>query len=205
MDASSLERTVMESNPENGNNVCQAEESFSGKVSVSVADAGETAVVVSLVEENEWTPASSKDLSPLEVNKNPMTESYVSISDTNNHHSKTEKTIISPMEEKELMLSLSHNVFCNLPSNSLGLDDLKKGAYGERSELSSFSGAKILDESHDRASPSRNDSDMGVHLGLSVGSFLSGNFMNFIISLFLFKSNDGYICMYVCICILTAT
>ncbi|KAF7828125.1 uncharacterized protein G2W53_019289 [Senna tora] len=165
MDASSLERTTMEFNKENGNNECQAEESFSGKVSVSVADTGETAVVVSLVEGNQYPPASSgKGLSPLEVNKNPISESCVSISSTNSHQSKTEKTTASSMEEQELELSLSHNVFCSLPSNSLGPDDLEKSSFEERSEPSSSSGTKILNESYDRTSPSRNESDMGLHL-----------------------------------------
>ncbi|XP_054823788.1 uncharacterized protein At4g10930 isoform X2 [Prosopis cineraria] len=171
MDASSLEKTATEINLENGNKECQAKESFSRKVSVSVADAGETAVVVSLVDGNQWIPASSgKGLSPLEASKNPMTESCVSVSDANNHQSNTEETINSPTEQQELELSLSHNVVCSLPSNTLGLDDLKKGTYEEISDPSCLSGTKILNESHDSASTSR--SDMGLHLGLSVGSFL---------------------------------
>ncbi|XP_028774748.1 uncharacterized protein At4g10930 isoform X2 [Neltuma alba] len=173
MDASSLEKTTMEINPENGDKECQAEESFSGKVSVSVADAGETAVVVSLVEGTQWSPVSREEgLSPLEACQNPMTESCSSISDVNNHQSNTEKTVNSPGVQQELELSLSHNVGCSLSSNTLGPDDLKKGTSGERSDPSSLSGTKIFNESHDRASTSRNGSDMGLHLGLSVGSFL---------------------------------
>lgn len=176
----------MEFKPEHGNNECQAEESLSGKVSVSVADTGETAIVVSLVEGNQSTPASSeKGLSPLEINKNPITESCVSICDTNDHQIKTEKTIVSSIDEQELELSLSHNVSCSLPSNSLDSDDLKKSSYGEKSEPCSSSGTKVLNESHDRTSPSRNESDVGLHLGLSVGSFLCGNLI-ILLSFFLF-------------------
>lgn len=177
MAASSLAKTTMEIKPENSDKEDQAEESFSGKVSVSVADAGETAVVVSLVEGNQWIPVSrEKGLSPLEASKNPMTESCVSIPDANNHHqSNSEKTINSPGKQQKLELSLSHGVIRSLSSNTIGPDDLNKGTHGERSDPSSLSGTNILNESHDRASISRNGSDMGLHLGLSVGSFLCGN------------------------------
>lgn len=176
MATSSLEKTTMEINPESGDKEDQAEESFSGKVSVSVADAGETAVVVSFVEGNQWIPVSrEKGLSPLEASKNPMTESCVSIPDANNHQSNMEKTINSPGKQQELELSLSHGVIHSLYSNTIGPDDLNKGTHGEGSGPSSLSGTDILNESHDRASISRNGSDMGLHLGLSVGSFLCGN------------------------------
>lgn len=175
MDASSLEKATMEINPENGDKECQAEGSFSGKVSVSVVDAGETAVVVSLVEGSQWIPVSSeKRLSPPEASENSMTESRVSISDAKNHQSNTEKPINSPREQQELELSLSHNVVCSLSSNTWP-DDLKKDTHGERSDPSNLSGTKISNGSHERARTSRNGSDMGLHLGLSVGSFLCGN------------------------------
>ncbi|CAN4095193.1 unnamed protein product [Withania somnifera] len=53
--------------PENPSNNCLLEASFSGKVSVSVADAGETAVVVSIVEKNKQGEVSAKDLSNLDT------------------------------------------------------------------------------------------------------------------------------------------
>ncbi|XP_061350931.1 uncharacterized protein At4g10930 [Gastrolobium bilobum] len=174
-DANSIQRATGESNPENSNSECHAEDSFSGKVCVSVADSGETAVVVSMVDRNTWVPATSeKGLLPLEIDGDMLTESCMLISDTDNQQRETEKTIMSPvMEEEELELSLSHNVSCSLTSKSVVHNESKKSANGARSEPSGFDGTKLFDESHVKTSPSRNESDMGLHLGLSVGSFLS--------------------------------
>ncbi|KAI4326810.1 hypothetical protein L6164_019341 [Bauhinia variegata] len=172
-DTNSTERANMEGDLDNANNECQTESSLLGKVSVSVADTGETAVVVSMVEGNQLIPASSKKCSPsLEVDKDQMKESCVSMYNTSNHQSQTENKIISPiMKEQDLELSLSHNISYNLPSNSLVHDDLS--AQPVRSELSSFDATKLCNESHVGASPPRNESDFGLHLGFSVGSFLS--------------------------------
>ncbi|XP_027342379.1 uncharacterized protein At4g10930 isoform X2 [Abrus precatorius] len=172
--SNSIERTTVECNPDNSNSECQDEDSFSGKVSVSVADTGETAVVVSMVDRNKWVPATSeKSLLPFEVCGDPTTESCMLMSDTNNQQRGEEKTNASPIVEEELELSLSNNISCSLTSKSLGHNDLKQSANGARNELSSFDGAKLFDESHIKTSPSRIESDMGLHLGLSVGSFLS--------------------------------
>ena len=175
-DTNSMERAKIECNPENSNNQCQAEDSFSGKVCVSVADAGETAVVVSIVDGNRCAPSTSeKGLLPLELDRDGSTESCILTSDTTNQHRGTEKMIMSPiMEEQELELSLSHYVSCSQTSKSLDHNDLRKSAHGARSEPSNFDESKLFDESHVKTSPSRNESDMGLHLGLSVGSFLSG-------------------------------
>ncbi|CAJ1937239.1 unnamed protein product [Sphenostylis stenocarpa] len=77
------------------------------------------------------------------------------------------------MEEEELELSLSNNLSCSLTSMSSVHNDLKKSASGARDEPSGFDGTKLFDESHSKTSPYRIESDMGLHLGLSVGSFLS--------------------------------
>ncbi|MCD7450332.1 hypothetical protein HAX54_005312 [Datura stramonium] len=53
--------------PENANNNCFIEASFSGEVSVSVADAGETAVVVSIVERNKQGEVPGRKLSNLDT------------------------------------------------------------------------------------------------------------------------------------------
>nr|XP_016444520.1 PREDICTED: uncharacterized protein At4g10930-like isoform X2 [Nicotiana tabacum] len=52
--------------PENASNNCLIEASFSGEVSVSVADAGETAVVVSIVERNKQGEVPDRNLSNLD-------------------------------------------------------------------------------------------------------------------------------------------
>ncbi|KAJ1438067.1 Zinc finger, RING-type [Sesbania bispinosa] len=175
-DTNSIERETVECNPDNCNSECHAEDSFSGKVSVSIADAGETAVVVSMVDRNKSVPATSeKSFLTLEVDGDPLIESCNSMSDTNNQQQGTENTTMPPiMEGNELELSLSNNnISCNLTSKSFVHNDLKKSDNGARNELSSFDGTKLLDESHGKTSPSRIESDLGLHLGLSVGSFLS--------------------------------
>ncbi|KAK4354562.1 hypothetical protein RND71_026756 [Anisodus tanguticus] len=53
--------------PENASNNCLLEASFSGEVSVSVADAGETAVVVSIVERNKQGEVPGKKLPNLDT------------------------------------------------------------------------------------------------------------------------------------------
>lgn len=53
--------------PENASNNCLLEASFSGEVSVSVADAGETAVVVSIVERNNQGETPGRKLSKLDT------------------------------------------------------------------------------------------------------------------------------------------
>ncbi|KAF1872614.1 hypothetical protein Lal_00016450 [Lupinus albus] len=174
-DSNSIEWTAEECNPENSNSKCKAEDSFSRKVSVSVADTGDTAVVVSMVDGNKWIPATSeKDMFPLEVDGDPLNESHVLMSDTHNEQNGAKKTTTTPIvEEQELELCLSNNVSGSLTFKSLVHNDLNKSIHGAKGEKSSFVGKKLLDESHVKCSPSRNESDMGLHLGLSVGSFLS--------------------------------
>lgn len=175
-DTNSTERATVEFNPDNSKGECHAEDSFSGKVSVTIADTGDTDVVVSMIGGNKWVSASSeKDILPLEVDGDPLTESCNLMSNTNNQNQGTEKTTMSPIREGEdLELSLSHNMSCNQTSKSLVHDDLKENDNGARSKLSSFDGTEILDVSHVKTSPSRTESDMGLYLGLSVGSILSG-------------------------------
>ncbi|XP_020234771.1 uncharacterized protein At4g10930 isoform X2 [Cajanus cajan] len=172
--SNSIERTTVEFNADNSNSECHAEDSFSGKVSVSVADTGETAVVVSMVDRTKWVPETSeKSPLPFEVDGDPMTESCILKSDTNNHQNGEEKTDMLPIMEEELELSLSNNISCSLTSKSLVDNDIKKSASQARNGASGFDGSKLFDESHNKTSPSKIESDMGLHLGLSVGSFLS--------------------------------
>ncbi|XP_028181490.1 uncharacterized protein LOC114368396, partial [Glycine soja] len=177
--SNSVERTTVECNADdhNSNSECHAKDSFSGKVSVSVADTGETVVVVSMVNQTIWVPATSeKILLPFEVGGYPMTESCILMSDTNGQQSgevKTETNTLRIMEEEELELSLSNNISCSVTSKSLVHNDLKKSVRGARDDPSGFDGTKLFDESLTKTSPSKIESEMGLQLGLSVGSFLS--------------------------------
>ncbi|KAL2342664.1 hypothetical protein Fmac_003949 [Flemingia macrophylla] len=163
--SNSIERTTVEYNADNSNSDCHAEDSFSGKVSISVADTGETAVVVSMVDKMKWLSESSeKSLLPFEVDGGPKTESCILKSDPCNHEIGEEKTNTLPIMEEELKLSLSNNISCNLTSKSLVYNDLKKSASQARNEVSGFDGTKLFDESQFKTSPSKIESDMGLHL-----------------------------------------
>ncbi|CAI8619599.1 unnamed protein product [Vicia faba] len=169
-DTSSIKEATLECNPDNNNSECHAEDSFSGIVSVSIADTGETAVVVSMVDRNKWVPETNeRGLCPPVVDGDRLTESCNLMSDTNNQPQAPEKTTLSPiMKREELELFLSHQT-----SKSFMHNDLKKRDNGTRCELSSSDGTKLFDESHSKTSPCKTESDMGLHLGLSLGSFLT--------------------------------
>lgn len=166
-----------------GNSECLLEDGFSRKLSVSVADAGETALVVSMVEGNQWMEESSEDfLSNLEDCNDWKFESYL-ISDANCLESPTpsaERDNMQPnLEAQELELSLSRDTSFSLPSNSSVLNDLKTNSANKIvNEPSGFDGlrissTKLLDGSCSENKPSESESSIGLHLGLSVGSFLS--------------------------------
>jgi len=185
--AISMQRPKNQCGPENANSECFIEDAFSGKLSVSVADAGETAVVVSIVGENQWTAKPNENfLSTVKVEKDLKTETFISISDASSHKVETpstEKTIIqSIFEGKELELSLSRDASFILPSNSLVHSELKTSSADKAmNEHSSFHGIgttsrKLISESCIVNRQSENESTIGLHLGLSIGSSLSGNF-----------------------------
>lgn len=165
-DGNSIKEASLECNPDSNNSECHA-----GIVSVSIADTGETAVVVSMVDRNKWIPETSeRGLLPPEVDGDLLNEPCKLMSDTNNQLQATEKTNVSPiMKGEELELSLSHPT-----SKSFVHSDLKESDNGTRCEPSSFDGTKLSDESNAKTSPCKIESDMGLHLGLSVGSFLTG-------------------------------
>ena len=174
-----------------GNSECLPGDGFSGKLSVSVADAGETALVVSMVEGNQLMEESSEDfLSNLDECNDWKFESYL-MSNPNCLESPTpssERANMQPsLESQELKLSLSRDTSSNLPSNSSVLNDLKTN-YANKivNEPSGFDGlrissTKLLDRSCTENKPSESESSIGLHLGLSVVSFLSGNFASCII------------------------
>ncbi|CAJ2676428.1 unnamed protein product [Trifolium pratense] len=171
-----IKEATLECNPDNNNIKCHVEDSR--LVSVSIADTGETAVVVSMLDRNKWVPETS-ERSQLPPEVDLLTESCNLMSQKNNQLQGTEKTTMSPiMEGEKLELSLAHNMSCNPTSKSSVLNDLKKSDNGTRCELSSFDGVKLFDESNVKTSPCKIESDMGLHLGLSVGSFLSVDNVN---------------------------
>ena len=182
------EKTNNQYGPEIANSEYVTETAFSGKLSVSVADTGETAVVVTMVGGNQWTEEPSENfLSTLEVNNGCKIE--LSNSDDNccdTEKPSCDKSTIQPiLEGQELELSLSRNTFSTSLSNSSVLDDeLKTSKAAETiKEPSSLDGVgntlgKSLNESYTRNRLSENEPSMGLHLGLSIGSFLSGKLTN---------------------------
>jgi hypothetical protein len=196
-DTISIQRPKNECGPENASSECFIEDAFSGKVSVSVADAGETAVVVSIVGENQWTSRPNENfLSAVKVEKDFNTETFLSTSDASSHEVETpstEKAIIqSIFEGKELELSLSRDTSFILPSNSLVLSELKTSSADKAmNEHSSFHGIgntsrNLISESCIGNRQSEKESTIGLHLGLSIGSSLSGNFAYITILYFFF-------------------
>ncbi|KAF5460535.1 hypothetical protein F2P56_020399 [Juglans regia] len=178
------QRPNNERGPEDANCESFVEDAFAGKVSISVADAGETAVVISMVGENQWTGEPNESfLSTVKVEQDLKTETVISSSDAISHKVETpsmEKTIIQPIfEAKELELSLSHDPSFSLTSNSLVISELKtSSAVKAMKEQSSFHGIentsrKLTSESCIGNRQSEDESTIGLHLGLSVGAFLS--------------------------------
>lgn len=116
-----LEKKNTPLGPEIANGEYVTETTFSGKMSVSVADTGETAIVVSMVGGNHWTEEPSENfLSILEVSNSQKIELPSSegiCSDT--EKASCDKSTIQPiLEGEELELSLSRNTFSTLLSNS---------------------------------------------------------------------------------------
>ncbi|XVF53097.1 hypothetical protein PTKIN_Ptkin05aG0072300 [Pterospermum kingtungense] len=176
------EKTDSHYGPEIASSEYVTDTAFSGKLSVSVADAGETAVVVSMVRGNQWTEEPSGNLlSNLGVKNGPKLD--LSNYDDNcrdTEKKSCDKSAIQPiLEGQELELSLSRNTFSTSLLNSLVHGELKTSkAAATIEQPSSIDGArnilgKLLNESYTRNQLSESESSMGLHLGLSIGSFLS--------------------------------
>lgn len=187
-DVTSIQRPNNQCGPDNANSECFVQDAFSGKVSISVADAGETAVVVSMVAENQWAGEPNDNfLSTAEVKEDLKAETFMLASDAISHKMETrsaDKTLIQPIfEGKELELSLSHDASFILPSNSLVLSELKtssadKAMNGQSSFNCIGNTPRMLtSESLGGNRQSEDESSIGLHLGLSVGAFLTGNFV----------------------------
>ncbi|XP_031280909.1 uncharacterized protein At4g10930 isoform X1 [Pistacia vera] len=173
--------------PESAEGECLAEAAFSRKVSVSVADAGETAIVVSTVGGNQCTEEPNEySQSMLEVDKGLRSETFINDGNGPKADSPLGKRTDIPtvLEMQELELSLLHGTSSSLPSNSLGHTELKISCSDEKvNEQCSSDGVKIsLSKSFNEIYTGRklfeSESSIGLHLGLSVGSFLSVNDVN---------------------------
>ncbi|OMP02920.1 Zinc finger, RING-type [Corchorus olitorius] len=146
-----------------------------------IYDVGETAIVVSMVGEDQVAQEPSKNfLSTLEVSDGVKIE--LSNSDGNSCDTEKpscDKSTTPILEGQELELSLSHNTFSTLLSNSLVKSELKTSKAAETiKQPSSLDGVgsslgKSWNESYITKQLSENESNMGLHLGLSIGSFLS--------------------------------
>lgn len=210
-DVISIQRPDNQGGSENGNSECFIEDALSGKVSVSVADAGETALVVSMVDENQCTGEPNENFlsivkvedletetllltsdansykATVKVEKDLQTETLILSSDASSQKVETlsgGKTIIQPIfDAKELELSLSRDASFISASNSLVLSESKTSCAEKAiKELRSNNGIenpskKFINESSTGNRLSENESSIGLHLGLSVGAFLSGNFV----------------------------
>ncbi|XVE64669.1 hypothetical protein DITRI_Ditri07aG0119400 [Diplodiscus trichospermus] len=176
------ENTINQYDPQIPNSEYVTETALCGKLSVSVADTGETAVVISMVGGNQWTEEPSENfLSTLEVKNGQKIE--LSTSDDNccdtEKPSCDKSTIQSILEGQELELSLSRNTFSTSLSNSSVHGELKTSKTAETiKENGSLDGVgnslgKSLNESYTRNHLSGSESSMGIHLGLSLGSFMS--------------------------------
>lgn len=142
---------------------------FSRKVSVSVADAGETAVVVSMVDENQMSNGPSKKLpSTLEDLKVERFEIQ-----------STESPATRPLlKSEELELCLSHDTAFSLPCCSSGQSELKTSSADKlMKEPSGVDGFVISPTKNLNACYSANEpsgSHLGLDLGLSMGFSFSG-------------------------------
>ncbi|GAV88783.1 PHD domain-containing protein/zf-C3HC4_2 domain-containing protein [Cephalotus follicularis] len=185
-DGISIQRASNHCGSQNANSRCLVEDTFSGKVSVSI-DAGETAVVVSMVDGSQYTEGSSEDfLSTFEVDKDIKMETLNP--DSSNLKFETESSertnILTGLEAQKLNLSLSHDASSSLLSNLLVLGQLKTSSPGKTlNEPSIFDGVRVsprksFDESFSTNKLSDKQPSLDLHLGLSVSSFLSVDEVN---------------------------
>lgn len=189
----STQSTNDQSGPENANGDHLAESLFPRKVSVSVADAGETAVVVSMIGEEP----NENFQSMLEIEKGVGNEAFNPYGGDRNAKSESnERTDIQSMlQAQEPELSFSQDASFCLPSTSLGSSEVKTDSADEKlNEQSSCDGVKsflgkTFNEPYPGNKPSDCISNVDLHLGLSMSK--SGNFVNVIIvHFFIFKLNN---------------
>ncbi|KAK3003390.1 hypothetical protein RJ639_019385 [Escallonia herrerae] len=145
------------------------------RVSVSVADAGETAIVVSMVEGNQMTEdPNGKFLVSFDGCKDVELEKFLSSSTVEECKLETTSSqgvsMEANFEAKELELSLSGVTSLTVPSNLLACADLRTSSDEKARKPSFFDGfgaSKSLQSSESL------ESGLDLHLGLNVGPTLS--------------------------------
>lgn len=182
-DGNLLQKHNKPSSPEDVNTLCYTEDSYSKKVSVTVADDGETALVVSMVGENKLTEELGENPPPdLEVDGDLKSNMY-SLEDNSQkveYPLLKESSTQSMSEAQELKLTMSCETSSSFPSNGLFQRELIMGAdqpmnEHDNSDGTQSSSGKLSSETQIASDQCNINSNMGLHLGLSVGSFLSGN------------------------------
>ncbi|CAK9143154.1 unnamed protein product [Ilex paraguariensis] len=163
---------------------CLVEVAFSGKMSVSVADAGETAVVVSMIEKNQGTEEpSEKFSSTLDASEGLKLDTSCDVANIPKMETlSSERIRIGPnLEAQELGLSLSRETSFSFQSNSLVLNELKtnpddKAICNPNVPDGFGSTSRKLFVEH--CSDDLLESGLDLHLCLTVGSSLSDKMNN---------------------------
>ncbi|EEF51370.1 hypothetical protein RCOM_1692360 [Ricinus communis] len=163
-DATSIQRPTKQCGAESCYTSSLPEATFSGKLSVSVADAGETAVVVSMVDEDKRSEeASEKFCSVLEVDKNLNFDAV----DGNSLKEETpsgEKNEIQPiMEGQGLELSLSHDTSLVLSELKSSCADSAVNPPNSNDDVNSCL-RKLLNDSNAGNKLSESETSIGLHL-----------------------------------------
>lgn len=193
---SSINDSVPKFNSDFDSMNASAAQSFSRKVSVSIADTGETALVVSMIggnhvkeEQTDYSPSTD------EIENNKKIEDFMLASEAGRSSvsaSPLENTPVLPtpsmentsvvpaLGDKELELSLSHDSSISLPHDSLRHVGLKTSCADEiKTESSSLESIRSFSNvSHPINKVSKDEFGMGLHLGLPVGTFLSVDYSN---------------------------
>ncbi|KAE8671771.1 FtsH extracellular protease family isoform 1 [Hibiscus syriacus] len=166
------EKASTQHDPDITNGEYVMDTTFSGKLSVSVADTGDTAVVVSMVEGNQWIEEPSENLlSSVEVGNHQKIE----LSSSGGNCCDMEKASVQPiLEGQELELSLSRNSLSTSLSKSSVLGEFKTSKASDTiKEASRLDGVgntsgKSLNKSYMRNQLSETKSSVGLNLGLSI-------------------------------------
>lgn len=167
---------------------------FSRKVSVSVADTGETALVVSMIGGNQVDEEQTDNIpSTGEIENIYNIENFILASEAGGPNvsasllennavlptlSMENNSVLPVLGAKELELSLSRDTSISLPHDSCRHVGLKTSCADEiMAESSSLESTRSSSNiSHAINKMSNDEFSMGLHLGLPVGSFLSGIF-----------------------------
>ncbi|XP_042480924.1 uncharacterized protein At4g10930 isoform X2 [Macadamia integrifolia] len=183
----STQRQGNQFGPETTGHESSTDAGFSGKVSVSVADAGETAVVVSMVERMQWTQESSDNLlAAKEAVIDPETETSLSNSNATSFMMETrvkETTKAQPnigARESSLGLSLSQETSLTLHCDSLAHGELVTKSYDNSTfDPNGSDECKVPSQPSIQpcfgSIPSESESSTALHLDLSVRSSLTEN------------------------------